>query len=205
MVNYGIWKTDNKSNSYHTMSICRHHGLQEFGISIGNRNGHNHITQHCLLCSRLSYVGRKTGHIPGCANYTGIYIAEKVLSKAFDVMEKTHPHASYDFICGKGLKIDSKCAVLSKSGNKFYWQFFINKNKIPDIFCLIALDNTSSDIFNDPTPKYVWLINGTDIINGQPLNEKMKLSITPNKINKFYIYRRTDMEGKIIKCCDKLK
>ena len=202
---YGIWLHSEKLNTYRTMGICRHHGLQEMRIS--NIINHKRIELHkrCLVCERLQRYGNKTGNIPGCSNYTGIHIAENVLSKAFDVMERAHPHASYDFICGKELKIDSKCSILSKSGKHLQWGFHIRQNLIPDAFCLIVLDNTSKDVYIDPKVKYVWLIPSNAIINGKKLNNMWKLTILPNTINRIEKYRRTDMEGKIIKCCDKLK
>lgn len=115
------------------------------------------------------------------------------------------PNDPYDFICGKGLKIDSKCSVLRSNHGNPQWRFNIYKNKYPDMFCLIALDNTSEDIVVNPKPKYVWLLPGDTILDDRPINDRTVFSVSPTTISKLEQYRRTDMEGRIIKCCDKLK
>lgn len=202
---YGIWQMNNKSGSYHTMSMCRHHGIQEFSIAVIDRNGHNYIKKECLLCGRLRHKGHKTGNIPGCANFTGVHIAENILSKAFGTMIRAPIHAPYDFICGKGLKIDSKCSVLSKHGTSVRWIFHINKNTTSNVFCLIALDNSIDNVAITPKPLYVWLVPGNDTIENRKVNDRTRLSVSPNTVHKLDAYRRTDMEGKIIKCCNSLK
>ena len=206
MVNmeYGIWKIKNSKgmNVYRTIGICRHHGLQEMRISINTNTNNSKIQRHCLKCQiEYNKIGKKYSNISGCPTFTGLYIAENILKKAFSIMIKAHYTDPYDFICGHGLKIDSKCSVLYNGR----WQFNIKQNMIPDMFCLIALNNTSADVADNPSPKYVWLIPGNAIIDDIKLNNRKKLSIRPNTIQKLDKYRRTDMEGKIIKCCDKLK
>ena len=204
---YGIWLYDEKRNTYHTMGICRHHGLQEMSASTYNRRYDNKqlFKKHCLKCMVLAVHGNKTSGIPGCATYTGIYIAEQLLSKAFNNMEKMKPNDPYDFICGHGLKIDSKCSVLRTNHKTPQWRFNIYKNKYPDIFCLIALNNTTKDVSTNPNPKYVWLVPGDAIIDSRPINDRVVFSVSPSTTVKLDKYRRTDMEGKIIKCCDKLE
>lgn len=204
---YGIWLYNEKRNTYHTMGICRHHGLQEMRASTYIRRYDNKqlFKTRCLKCAVLAVHGNTTSSIPGCATYTGIYIAEQLLSKAFNTMKKMKPNDPYDFICGKGLKIDSKCSVLRSNHGNPQWRFNIYKNKYPDMFCLIALDNTSEDIVVNPKPKYVWLLPGDTILDDRPINDRTVFSVSPTTISKLEQYRRTDMEGRIIKCCDKLK
>jgi hypothetical protein len=193
---YGVWLHNSKLNTYHTMGICRHHQLQEMlcGVSFKKNTGYVSSRNTCLQCNYDYRCGVRKGNIPGCSNYTGIYIAEGVLKKAFDVMIKAHSGAAYDFICGHGMKVDSKCSVKHTNGT---WYFQIAKNTIPDMFCLIALDNTVDDVGTDPKPLYVWLVPGNDI------NMKVSIGISTRSMYKFDQYRRTDMEGKIIKCCEK--
>ena len=201
---YGIWETD--YGSLHTMSICKRHGLQEFRINIYKQHGTNYIkkSKHCLLCNTNSRNNIHTSNVAGCKQFTGLYIAEGVLSKVFNTMIKAPPNYRYDFICGKGLKIDSKCSLMRiNRGNG--WNFNISKNTFPDIFCLIALENTIKNVEYNPSPKYVWLIPGDAIIDGRSLNNRQGFSVSPTTISKLEQYRRTDMEGRIIKCCDKLK
>lgn len=145
--------------------------------------------------------------LPGRPNYTGLYIAETVLSKAFTVMEKAYSQAPYDFICGKGFKVDSKCSLLLKNNGKraSLWRFHINKNDVPDAFCLIALQNTPDTITDSPQIAYVWLIPGDALIEGRPLNDRMGISVSPSTVSKLEPYRRSDMEGKITTCCSNWK
>jgi hypothetical protein len=195
---YGIWIS--KKGTVCTLKECRHHGLEVFRYSYPNWRCHECKKQERKVSTRK---------IPGCATYIGIEIAEKVLQKAFKFMEKANPLAAYDFVCGKGLKVDSKCATLSLSHGQNHsfrqWAFAIRKNKIPDVFCLIALDNTSEDMAKDPKPIHVWLIPGNAIIDGRALNDRMSLSVTPTTIARLNSWRRIDMEGKIIKCCTQIK
>ena len=194
---YGIWLSP--KGVFHTLKVCRHHGLAEAYLCSTSWN--------CLLCARQQMKGTKTGKIPGCSSFVGIEIAEKVLEKAFKVMRRAKPHESYDFYCGNNFKIDSKCSTSVSSNGKVNqtWQFHIGKNKVPNDFCLIALDNTPENVAEDPRPIHVWLIPGNAIIDGRPLNDRITFSITPRNLKKVSAWRRTDMEGKVIKCCNKIK
>lgn len=207
---YGIWLSPR--GVFHTLRMCRHHGLREFAYSLCNGTVH----WKCLDCSRLGasrqnktemHNGISTSIIPGCTNYVGIHIAEQVLKKAFDVMIRAPIGAPFDFYCRHGLKIDSKCSNLVMNNGKigWHWRFGIKRNKVPEFFCCIALDNLPSNVSDDPKPKYVWLIPGDAIIDGRVVNDRLQLTVSPSTISKLNCYRRMDMEGKIIKCCDKLK
>jgi len=190
---------------------CRHHGQTEFYWASDKDGGH----YKCLECQREKNALSKNGRYglgpyskqPGCANYTGLYIAETVLSKAFSIMKKAHPMDPYDFVCGKGYKIDSKCSILSTKGSKcqLFWEFYPNRNKVPDAFCLIALRNTPDTITDSPQIAYVWLIPGDALIKGRPLNDRVSLTVTPNTVSKLEPFRRSDMEGKITTCCSNWK
>lgn len=187
-----------KQKGTRSIRICKHHGETEF---MGEANG----KWRCLTCQRERNQNIKHSNTPGCATYVGIHIAEQVLKKAFDVMIKAHPMKHYDFICGKDFTVDSKCSTKRNNHGWDQWEFRINKNKIPKYFCLIALDNTPENVADDPKPIHVWLVPGDALIDGKYLNEKNTLCITPRTLGRLAKYRRTDMEGKIIKCCNHLK
>lgn len=189
------------------MRVCRHHGLTEFYCNSTNRENYK-----CLACkreeNRRRKEGRKPNPLPGCPNYLGIHIAEQILQKAFDKIERAHPMEHWDFICGKGFKVDCKSSTLksSKAGCKSLgWGFNIKRNKYPDYFCLMAFDNTPKDVAEDPEPVHIWLVPGNADIEGRPLNSRKIFWVTPGTIAKLEPYRRTNMEGKIIKCCNYLK
>lgn len=59
----------------------------------------------------------------------------------------------YDFICGKGFKVDAKSACYNLDG---FWTFGIKYNKISDYFACLAFDNRSA-----LKPLHFWLIPGT--------------------------------------------
>jgi hypothetical protein len=219
MMEYGIWlskaRNDGKQN-FHTMRECRHHGLQDHVmyphcIDSSHVNPCNYWS--CKVCQRSYRNGIRFSNVPGCSNYTGLYIAENVLSKAFSSMKKPDKREKYDFYCGNGFKIDSKCSVMHDAitkGIKYgqYFKFQISKNTVPDYFCLIGLDNTVDDILNGVNIKYVWLVPGTAMFSGVSLNSKISISVTVDNMNsmsRLELYRRTDMEGRIIKCCDSIK
>lgn len=193
--------------------VCRHHGETEFYFSSDNRNQSKALggTYKCLACQRVRNKRQKEGikvkPTPGCSNYVGLYIAERVLKRAFDVMTKSHPMDAWDFICGNGFTVNSKCSTLriKDKSNDMWWQFHIEKNKTTKFFCLIALDNTPVNVVDDPRPIHVWLIPGDAIIDGRPLNDRVSLNVSPRTMQRLEPYRRTDMEGKIIKCCNHLK
>jgi hypothetical protein len=189
--------------------ICRHHGETEFYWAKDNSTSKG--GWKCTICTRAATARTKNKvkikPLPGCSNYVGLYIAEQVLRKAFDVMIKAHPMEKWDFVCGQGFTVDSKCSTLRKTTGtqKREWQFHIKKNKAPKFFCCIALDNTPENVADDPRPIHVWLIPGDAIIDGRPLNDRISLTVTPRTLERVAKYRRTDMEGKIIKCCNHLK
>jgi hypothetical protein len=70
---------------------------------------------------------------------------------------------------------------------------------------LIALENFPNVEPKDAKPIHVWLIRGDTIIDGRPLNDRTAISVTPRTLARLEPYRRMDMEGRIIKCCSKLK
>jgi len=136
-----------------------------------------------------------------CSFYLGVYIAERILSKVFDnVTRMTNCNIGYDFICGKGFKVDVKSACLfyNKDGNNKYWSFNIGKNDTADYFLLLAFDNRE-----DLNPLHIWLIKSNEIINGVMICNKINIKISlPYKFKK---YEQIDKLEKLKECCNTLK
>jgi hypothetical protein len=130
--------------------------------------------------------------------YLGVVVAEKVLSTMFKQVERMPNNTSgYDFICGKGFKIDCKSACLRKQANcrdSYYYSFGIKRNKDADYFLCLGFDNRQS-----LNPVHVWLIPGKDV------NHLTKIVITdnPKLLKKWECYERP-LE-KVADCCDQLR
>jgi len=129
-----------------------------------------------------------------CSSYLGIYIAESLLSKVFNNVERMpNNNPGYDFICGKGYKIDVKSSCIRYHCNRAgSWDFNIRYNKIPDYFLLIAFDNREN-----LNPQHIW------IIPGNVLNYKRSLTISTSTIYKWETYERSI--NNVIAYCDTLK
>lgn len=98
-----------------------------------------------------------------CSSFLGIYLAETILSRYFDhIIKMPHNNPGYDFICGKGKRIDAKSSCLNYGvrGNP-RWKFHIDRNKVADYFLCMGFDNRDS-----LEPMHVWLIP-SEILNDQ--------------------------------------
>jgi len=140
-----------------------------------------------------------------CASYLGTYISERLLAKIWNnekVIRMPNGNRGYDFICGRGFKVDVKSSCFHNSELKDNWHFNINKNKITDYFLFLVFDKRE-----DLNPLHIWLIKGDEIINTGKLNDKMGFMIYNNvdTLNKLRKYEQTDKLEKLILCCDKLK
>lgn len=155
---------------------------------------------------------RERSHITGktqpalenkkCAHYLGD-VAEKYLSKIFDnVTRMSYGNSGYDFICGKGFKIDVKsaCIKLCSHSNSNTFSFRIRHNKIADYFLLLAFDNRKS-----LNPKHIWLIKNNEIIREKKFNEYDTFCITMSKTNDFKKYELNDKLEILINYCNTLK
>lgn len=139
-----------------------------------------------------------------CADYLGVHIAERILSKVFEnVQRMPKANPGYDFVCNKGYKIDVKSSTIMKDG---MWCFGICNNKIADYFLLLAFDNR-----NDLNPMHMWLIKGNEVINthcgSRKLNERKNFSFKPNKgtFDLIKKYELNDKLDKVVACCNTLK
>jgi hypothetical protein len=131
-----------------------------------------------------------------CTLYLGVVIAEKVLSNFFNnIIRMPHGNPGFDYICGKGFKIDVKSSCLFCSEKQSpHWIFSIKKNKIADYFLLLGFDNRK-----DLNPKYVWFIPGNKINNLVTLN----ITNIPKFLEKWDKYKKP--LDKVIMCCNKMR
>lgn len=135
--------------------------VSKFHNSSSSYDGLQGKCKSCNLIWQKEWKHRTGRQIPMsenkmCSSYLGVYIAEKLLSAVFKTVERM-PYANpgFDFVCGKGYKIDVKCAV-ARHGKDTYcnrWQFPINNNRIPDFFALVGIDNRAS-----LQPQHFWII-----------------------------------------------
>lgn len=96
------------------------------------------------------------------ASYLGVHISEHVLSNFFDHVKRMPlNNPGYDFICGRGYKIDAKSSCLQHPGDSVpAWRFSIRKNKIADYFVCLAFDNRE-----DLRPQHIWVIPAAAVNN----------------------------------------
>lgn len=147
------------------------------------------VDVYCRICKNIRYKNyRKNGtqyqNSKTCAQYFGVCIAEKLLEKTFKTAKKAPMgNKGYDFICGKGYKVDSKSSIFKKcSGNakkENGWVFQINRNKTAEYFACFAFDNRQS-----LTPLHFWLIPGKDV------NHITKIAISLSTLHKWEKYEQ---------------
>lgn len=129
---------------------------------------------------------------PDCPVFLGCVIAERVLSKVFKNV-KTMPtgNKGFDFICGKGFKIDVKSSCFMKHRPN-QWRFRIRQNKIADYFLCLAFDNR-----DDLIPQRIWLFPSANV------SQMESVTISKNVLGRFAEH---ELEiGKIIVCCDAMR
>lgn len=157
-------------------------------------------------------VNLKTGHIsistmfhkqaewnggaatnPDCAIFLGVVVAERVLSKVFKNVERMRQgNPGYDFICGKGFKIDVKSSCFDKKRGS--WRFRIDRNQEANYFLCLAFDNRK-----DLKPQHLWLIPS------KVVNHLTGATISRSKLEKWAQYELTDKIDEVVACCDTLK
>ena len=142
---------------------------------------------------------RKSGHLPinenrECPSFLGVAVAERVLSHVFkNVEQMPNCNPGYDFICGRGYKVDVKSGCLKQNGqNLGMWTFILNKNKIADYFLCIAFDNREK-----LNPLHLWLLPSAKF------NDKQALGISLSTIHKWDEYA-LDI-SKVVSCCNIMK
>lgn len=129
-----------------------------------------------------------------CSLYLGVVIAEGVLSKVFtNAIQMPFGNAGYDFICGKGYKVDVKSST-RQGKNRNSWIFTIKYNNEADYFLLLAFNNRS-----ELEPEHIWLIPAN------VLSDKSGVSISERTLSKWSEYELTDKLDQVIACCDEMK
>lgn len=148
----------------------------------------------------LDYVHRTGRQRPKsenktCSAYLGEFIAERALSKFFDNITKMpQNNPGYDFICGKGFKIDVKSACMCKADNCIRWNFTIKRNTIADYFLCLAFDNREN-----LNPLHIWLIPGNVV-------HHLWLFAVVNSEKSFAKWSRYEKPlDKVTMCCEKLR
>ena len=129
-----------------------------------------------------------------CSSFLGVYIAEKVLSDAFENVEHMpYGNPGYDFICGCGYLVDGKSSCTrTRKGGYHFWHFHIKKNTTADYFILLAFDNRES-----LSPLYLWMIPGHIVNNNDTV------SISESTLHKWDSYK-LDID-KVVSCCNEMK
>ena len=131
------------------------------------------------------------------APYLGVYIAERALSRFFDnIIRMPVNNPGYDFLCGKGKKIDVKSSCLQSNHGipSRRWRFNILKNTTADYFLCLAFNDR-----NNLDPLHVWLIPGNLV------NDHISITVSnfPIGLNRFAEYERP--LDKVIACCSELR
>lgn len=181
--------------------------IGEFGPRKRNADGLSSVCRACRrqACAeskhRLGYCSPMDSS-PNCSQFLGICVAERVIihSGMFNVIKRAPNNTpGYDFVCGRGYKIDVKSACktfANRNGHALtpWWTFHIDHNKTADWFVAIAFDDREH-----LKPLRVWMIPG-DVIN-----HLVCLTITDSKrsLAKWAIYERC--LDQISMCCDGMR
>jgi len=185
--------------------------LSEFYSNISKRGEHeSQCAKCCLEYEHLPEVrerkrlnANRRNHSKGvrpmteakdCSAYLGIHIAERVLSKFFDNITRIPMNnPGYDFICGRGFKIDVKSVCRSVHAHHAdRWQFTLRKNKVPDYFLLLAFDNRES-----LKPEHIWLIPGNGV------NHLHSIGISVTSLRNWEQYEKP--LDRVIHCCNVIR
>lgn len=131
------------------------------------------------------------------STYLGVYIAESVLANVFDnVIRMPVGHPGYDFICGKGFKIDAKSSKLYIDPSKrrsSRWMFSIGRNTKADYFICLGFNNDRKNV----TPLRMWLIPAKEV------NMLQTLSIRNNDVVSWKQYEKSTR--KVLACCEHMR
>ena len=179
------WYPSNQKENHHICKSCH------------NKQGQRWKRANPEKRKAISTRGhRKEGHQPmnenrKCASFLGVYVAERVLSHVFkNVQRMPYNNPGFDFICGKGYKIDVKSACRGKNRNS--WMFNIDHNTIADYFLFLAFDNRQN-----LNPMYAWLIPG------DKLNHLKGTSISRSTIHKWDEHRSPI--DRVVSCCEAMR
>lgn len=135
--------------------------IQNFNMHARMRDARKNECKSC--CNKYNRNREHTLGLRGdyrksrnCSQFLGIHVAERLLESVFSsVLKMPNNNPGYDFICGKGYKVDvkSSCLLDNPECSNKHWMFTIKRNRTPDYFAFIALDNR-----NDLTPLHFWIV-----------------------------------------------
>lgn len=172
-----------------------------------NRDNHSKRGRQyrCRECNRISSTisNRARGELPmadnrSCSSFLGVLVAEQALSRFFDnITRMPYGNRGFDFVCGKGYKIDVKSSCMYYSTPRAHtksWKFTPRRNKVPDYFLLLAFDSRASLV-----PMHVWLVPGNVI------NDRGAIRITdcPTSLARLAAYERP--LDKVVACCTAMR
>lgn len=183
----------------HNCRVCRTPLVVGENMTQGRIDTRNYI---CRICDTKRWnnwahrTGRQQPMIKNreCSSFLGVVVAERVLSHVFKNVERMPTNnPGYDFICGRGYKVDVKSSCRRHRRKKADgWGFQIKKNQIAEYFLCLAFD--SRDSLN---PEHVWLIPAGDV------NDHAGVQISESTLVKWDEYA-LDI-SKVSTCCNILK
>ena len=176
-----LLRDNRKNDEINRNNLAKKRGFKDYN---DYQNYKNHKNGICLPMSENK----------SCSNYLGIVVSERYLSKVWDnVTRMSNNNKGYDFICGKGFKVDVKSGCLCKNNG---WSFHIRRNKIADYFLLLGFDNRE-----DLNPLHIWLIKGDVVINGKKLGKRNDFFISQSSESLLY-YSKYECKDKLNKLKD---
>ena len=185
---------------------------KEYRELIARRRGFKSNNEYVNHCRYSKGTRRPMAEAKETPIYLGVYVAERVLSKVFEnVQRMPNGNIGYDFICKKGYKIDVKCSCLRYKEGNVHWGFNIEKNHVADYFLLLAFNSRS-----DLEPQHVWLINNSEIVRGIEWRGKtricqlkqikiLRIYDTPKHLIYFKPFEMINKLEQIRLCCNALR
>jgi hypothetical protein len=139
-------------------SICNvEKPLDAFNADYRMKDGKQSECKQCHAKRQLEWRHRKGIMKPmnknrNCPSFLGVHVAEQILSTVFsNVIRMPYGTRGYDFVCGKGFKVDVKSSCFCNNQNG--WMFTFGNNTVADYFACIAFDNR--EFLN---PLHLWII-----------------------------------------------
>lgn len=153
--------------------------------------GFKNFADYCNYRNHKKGKSKPMSENKNCPVYLGVHIAEERLSLIFDnVKRMPYGNPGFDFICGKGFKIDVKSSCLSEKYDT--WNFALRYNTIANYFLFLAFDNR-----DDLNPMHIYLIKNDESM------DKVGTTIhnTSKSLKKWERYELTNKLEKLIACC----
>ncbi len=157
------------------------------------RNGYKNNADYRAKSRYKKGISKPMSKNKSCASYLGVHIAERYLAFIFETSNRMpFGNHGFDFICGKGYKIDCKSSCLRGNDKNKGWNFRLNNNKIADYFICIGFNNIKR-----LKPMHIWLIKNTE-----EFKNKINISITNSSksLKKWEKYEQTEKLNKLNNC-----